>query len=235
MSRGILSNRFRLLWIAGVVVPLVMSLVGAILAWSGTGNLPDIARLPDLRELLLGALTAGVSMGVVYVLSKTNKQLERALRDSGVRVGEEALRLAGYPVMLVVVSTAAFGEEMLFRGGLQPLIGLVLAALLFGFSHGGWRKEMLAYAFAATISGALFGLSYWLTGDLWVPIVAHMLHNILATVVLGTDKADAALADPYVMEMEGIADEQPDESVSAESDGTPDGVEAGESADGSAQ
>lgn len=223
MARGVWSERLRLLWLAGVALPLVMSVVGGILAWFGTGVLPDLGRLPGLRSVLLGALTAGVSMGLVYVLYKSNQQLERALRDSGVRVGAEALRMAGYPVMLVVVSTAAVGEEILFRGGLQPLIGLVPAALLFGFSHGGWRREMWAYAGVAAISGALFGLAYRFTGDLWVPLFAHMLHNILATTVLGQEKD----------EMEGTAHEQLDESLPAEAEGAPDGTDAGEPADGS--
>lgn len=179
------ARRLRLLWLAGVVAPAAMVLVGFLLAWLFRRQLPDLTTPPDWRQALLGVGAAGASMGMVTLLYKSSKTFERALRDSGTRVGEEALRLAGYPVMLVVVIMAGLGEEVLFRGGLQPVIGVIPAALLFGFSHGGWRKEMWAYVIAAAISGSLFGFLHKWTGNLWVPIIAHALHNTLATLLLG--------------------------------------------------
>jgi membrane protease YdiL (CAAX protease family) len=177
--------RLRLLWLAGVVAPTAMVFVGFLLSWLVRRELPDLATLPDWRTALLGVGAAGASMGLVTLLYKSSKTFERALRESGTRVGEEALRLAGYPVMLVVVVMAGLGEEVLFRGGLQPIVGVLPAALLFGFSHGGWRREMWAYVVAASISGGLFGLLYQLTGNLWAPIIAHALHNLMSTLLLG--------------------------------------------------
>ncbi len=178
------AQRLRLLWVAGVLAPAAMVLAGLFLSWVATRGLPDLGA-PTWMDLLLGLVVAGLSMGLVTLLSRVSKEFERALKESGTRVGEDALKLAGYPVMLVVVVAAAVGEEVLFRGGLQALVGVVPAALLFGFSHGGWRREMWAYAAAASISGGLFGLAYKLTGVLWIPILAHALHNIASTVLLG--------------------------------------------------
>ncbi|MFZ5823569.1 MAG: CPBP family intramembrane glutamic endopeptidase [Bacillota bacterium] len=179
------KQRLRLLGVAGVLAPAAMVLAGFALSWLARREFPDLAHLPGWRTVLLGVLTAGLSMGLITLLYKSSKRFEQALRQSGTRVGEEALRVAGYPVMLVVVVMAGLGEEVLFRGGLQPLIGIVPAALLFGFSHGGWRREMWAYAIAAAISGVLFGTVYHLTGNLWVSIIAHALHNVMATLLLG--------------------------------------------------
>lgn len=179
------AHRLRLLVVAGLVAPVAMVLIGQAIAWWARGELLWPGRWPDLRALGLGAMTALVSIGFVAVLYRTNKHLEQALRRSGMKVGTEALKIAGYPVMLVIVTAAAVGEEVLFRGGLQPSVGVVVAALLFGFSHGGWRREMWAYVLAAAISGAMFGVMYKLTGDLWVPVVAHALHNILSTAFMG--------------------------------------------------
>ena len=179
------AQRLRLLIIAGLVAPAAMILVGQVIAWYFRGELLWPGRWPEPAALGLGALTAAVSISFVAILYRTNKHLERALRRSGMKVGTEALKMAGYPVMLVIVTAAAVGEEVLFRGGLQPSVGVIGAALLFGLSHGGWRREMWAYVLAAAISGAMFGFMYRLTGDLWVPIVAHALHNLFSTALMG--------------------------------------------------
>jgi len=185
------EQRLRLLLLAGVVAPTVMIGIGVLIAWLVRGELLFVMLQHFTWQAAgLGALTAGLSMSVVYLLSKVSKKLERALKESGVKVGEEALRVAGYPVMLVVVSAAGIGEEILFRGGLQPTLGVIPTALLFGFSHGGWRRDMWAYVLAASISGLIFGLAYALTDDLWVSISAHTLHNIAATVVLSGGDAE---------------------------------------------
>lgn len=244
MSRELRAQRLRLLALAGVIAPLVMILIGYILGVALRDEWLDLWRVPGWRSVLFGILTAALSMGMVYGLYRSSPFFERALKESGVKVGEEALRMAGYPVMFVVVSAAGIGEEILFRGGLQPTIGLIPTALLFGFSHGGWRREMWAYALAASGSGALFGLAYWMTGDLWVPIIAHVLHNIAATVLLGQDDeeeeaeelpaADSATAWEFSDETDvGLgsddpADPEPVELESNDAGGAAFDAEAGE-------
>lgn len=179
------KQRLRLLLLAGIAAPLVMALIGFLLAYLA-GRMPmSLVRRPDWLDIIIGVATGLGSMGLVTLLYKSHPSLERALRRSGTRVGLEALESAGYPVMLVVVTGAALGEEILFRGGVQPWLGLIPAALLFGFSHGGWRRDMLPYAVAASLSGAAFGLAYRLTDNLWVPITAHACHNVLSTLLLG--------------------------------------------------
>lgn len=179
------EQRLRLLGLAGILAPAGMIGAGLLLAWLATGSLPDLLHLPSSRAVVTGLLTAGATMGVIGLLSRVSKRLERALRESGTRAGEEALRMAGYPVLIVVVVMSGLGEEILFRGGLQPLVGLLPAAFLFGFSHGGWMRENWAYVLAAGLSGAIFGTVYVFTGDLWTPIIAHSLHNLLSTLLLG--------------------------------------------------
>jgi membrane protease YdiL (CAAX protease family) len=174
-----------MLLLVGILAPAVMAGLGFALAYMLRGNAIHLTRWPAPKALGAGAFVALVSMGLISGLYRVNKSLERALKETGTRIGLEALRTAGYPVMLVLVATAGFGEEILFRGGLQPTIGIIPAAVLFGFSHGGWRREMLPYVLAATMSGAMFGLVYRLTGDLWAPVTAHVVHNLLSTILLG--------------------------------------------------
>lgn len=174
-----------MLALAGFLAPALMALAGFFVLLVTERPLPSLLRVPHWTIALLGIATGLGSMLLVAGLYKSHKGFERALRKSGTKVAEDALRTAGYPVMLVVVVAAGIGEELLFRGGLQPIVGLVPAALLFGFSHGGWRKEMWAYAVAATVSGTLFGLAYLWTRDLWVPVIGHALHNVLSTALIG--------------------------------------------------
>jgi len=247
------AQRLRLLLVAGLLAPAAMVLVGYLLAWLLKTPTPYFARWPDWMEVGAGVAAAGLSMGSLTLLAKLHPVLERALRRSGTRVGLDALEMAGYPVMLVMVTMAAFGEEVLFRGALQPMIGLVPAALLFGFSHGGWRREMWAYGVAAALSGLLFGAAYWLTGVIWVPVIAHAIHNIASTILLGK-KVDVQWDAPLprvrllpepdeeeVQQGQASADAEPQEvaadeqqlgePVFPEGDGEAPGADDGDSAD----
>ena len=88
--------------------------------------------------------------------------------------------------VLFVALLAAFGEELLFRGALQPLIGLVPAALVFGLLH----ATSLPHIIFASLLGLWFGLLYQWTGSLWPPIVAHLALDA-ATGLLLTHKLGA--------------------------------------------
>lgn len=81
----------------------------------------------------------------------------------------------------VVAILPAFGEELLFRGFLQNLfqnisknihVAIWISAFLFSAMHMqffGFLPRMLL--------GALFGYLYYWSGNLWVPIVAHLVNN----------------------------------------------------------
>jgi membrane protease YdiL (CAAX protease family) len=78
----------------------------------------------------------------------------------------EALMLAGL---------AGLSEEVFFRGVLQPEIGLVWASLAFGLLH----ALSVAYVLWATVVGAYLGyLAQW-SGNLWLPIVAHSVIDLI--------------------------------------------------------
>lgn len=75
---------------------------------------------------------------------------------------------------------SAFGEELLFRGLLQPWLGFWLQALVFGIVHAQLRgPSRWAWVAWAAIMGLAFGAIYALTGSLAGPIAAHALINWL--------------------------------------------------------
>lgn len=251
MLRNLPAQRLRFLFLAGILAPALMVLAGAGIAYLHSRTWLPLGRWPTLTALGWGGLTAVASLSLVTLLFKTSKRLEQALRDSSVRVGLDMIRSVGYPVTFVVVIASGLGEEALFRWGLQPVIGVVPAALLFGFSHGGWRRGMWAYVVAAAISGTLFGVMYVVSKDLWVPVIAHAAHNVLSTVLLGKkvdvswagwyprvrlvpDEAEFGLeateSEPVFEEArEAAPDDAVDESVPAEGDGQADGAGDGDS------
>lgn len=88
----------------------------------------------------------------------------------------------------LVAALAGLGEEMLFRGVLQPAIaglvagppgvwlGLLGASLLFGLAHAVTRM----YVVLAGLVGVYLGGLWLLTGNLVAPIVAHGLYDFVA-------------------------------------------------------
>jgi len=81
--------------------------------------------------------------------------------------------------ILLVSALAGLAEELLFRGVLQPFIGLPAAGILFGMVHVGGRG-FLGYGIWAACIGAFFGSLMDVTGGLTAPVVAHAVYDALA-------------------------------------------------------
>lgn len=92
-----------------------------------------------------------------------------------------AVSPAGFAVLLVAGSVLpGFGEELLFRGFMQPRFvarwgapaGIAITSLLFGAMH----MDLMQGIFAAGM-GAVAGWVTWRTGTLWPAMVAHAANN----------------------------------------------------------
>ncbi len=89
---------------------------------------------------------------------------------------------ATFALTFVVVSILpGIGEELVFRGLIQtelqravgnPHVGIWLAAAFFSAFH----LQFFGF-FPRMLIGALLGYLYFWSGNLWVPIIAHMLNN----------------------------------------------------------
>lgn len=86
---------------------------------------------------------------------------------------------------LALISLAAgLGEELLFRGVVQNLLGQwlgvhagwLIASLIFGLGH----FITLAYALLTAIIGLFLGWLWMATGNLLAPVVAHALYDFVA-------------------------------------------------------
>jgi membrane protease YdiL (CAAX protease family) len=78
-------------------------------------------------------------------------------------------------VVLALVSGVA--EEALFRGALQPRVGLVWASVVFALAHLVPRRHLLPWSAFSLAAGFLLGGLYAATGNLVAPVVAHVAIN----------------------------------------------------------
>ena len=125
-----------------------------------------------LRDPLLG-LAAGalVIWGSAELTART--EMGRTLA----RILAEALGPLRLRDCLVLAVASGVGEEALFRGALQPQVGLVWASVLFALAHLVPRRELLPWSVFALAAGLLLGGLYAATGNLVAPVVAHVAIN----------------------------------------------------------
>jgi hypothetical protein len=79
--------------------------------------------------------------------------------------------------ILIVAGLSSLGEELLFRGLLVPLAGVVPAAMLFGLAHQIKGPSRWVWTGWATAVGLLLGAVFALTGSLVGPLLAHAVVN----------------------------------------------------------
>jgi len=165
-----------------LILALATQCLLAALAW-GASRLIDLTPRwgEPRRDVAIGLACAVLLAAMNYVL------LVRAPANwlvDGVRsVYEEVLvpLFARQSVVGIVLlgAAAGIGEEWLFRGVLQPTVGLVLASLIFGLAHVGGAR-MLAFGVWATAMGFLMGGLAIATGGLIAPMIAHGVYDMLA-------------------------------------------------------
>ncbi len=159
-------------------------LVLLALAWARYRGLPlDAGSGPWVRDVAAGLLAAGAFAAVNYWLLRHAPAVRpvRAVR----RVYRDLLKPLfadiGMREVVVIALAAGVGEELLFRGALQPEIGLIPASLVFGALHTGGRGT-LAFGCWVAVMGAALGWLAVATGGLLAPIVAHALYDAAALV-----------------------------------------------------
>lgn len=90
-----------------------------------------------------------------------------------------------WPDLIWLGLLPGLSEELLFRGVMLPALGLdtpglVVSSLCFGILHLSGLQQW-PYAIWATAVGLVLGYSAIATGNLLVPIVAHVLTNLVSS------------------------------------------------------
>lgn len=132
-----------------------------------------------LSALAVGVVTACGTVASGLLLYRWSPAIREISDELAPRLVDGA---RGRYLILVSVFSGV-GEEALFRGALQPSLGIVLASLLFGAIHVGPDRRFLIWTLWAVGAGFLFGFLYEWTGGILAPMTAHVLHNA-ATLLL---------------------------------------------------
>ena len=163
-----------------LVVYSLMTLVGLTIMRFGHKNLATAFQLSNnwtavARLVLIG----GIGAGVLLIASYFFEDWFPSFRELKVLV----MRLLGPSsvgtAMVLSLITAA-GEELLFRGAIQPFAGLFFTSLLFGLLHMGKDGIFSAWSMWAFLAGLLLGWMFSATASLWPCLVAHFGVNCVS-------------------------------------------------------
>ncbi len=131
-------------------------------------------------------LLRGIGLGVIITIaSSLVYRLWPAYRRSADFYLEFVLKPLILPDIIWVGLLPGLSEELLFRGVMLPALGfnvtgVIISSVCFGVLHLS-GSEQWPYVVWATAVGLLFGFSALLTGNLLVPLVAHVLTNLVSS------------------------------------------------------
>jgi len=175
--------------IAMGVTALVLLFVAKLWLHLGSVTLLPLQGTPE--ALLLGL---GIALGIT-ALSSLVYRLWPAYRKSADYYLQLVLKPLVLPDLIWLGLLPGMSEELLFRGVMLPAVGLnttgvVASSLLFGILHLSGPQQW-PYVVWATAVGLLLGFSALATGNLLVPIVAHIVTNLLSSYLWKLDHKQA--------------------------------------------
>jgi membrane protease YdiL (CAAX protease family) len=132
-----------------------------------------------LRDMLVGGLVAAAlaaaNLGVLERPSGVWRPLRAAVDDVLIPT---FVGLSGWQIVTLSLA-AGVGEELFFRGFLQPIAGVVAASLAFGAAHVAGAR-MVAFGVWAAAMGLVLGGLVVATGGIVASMTAHACYDMLA-------------------------------------------------------
>lgn len=174
-TRNIALRKRRQFLLFAVLFYLLFALVA--LGWSrirGPGEILSFNSQRPYPLLETGIIAAAFLLNLFFDLFA--HRLLPSARSLFESLGE-ALGKIGVAEAALLAASSAAGEELLFRGVIQPKLGLIAASLLFALSHFPVRKELILWPFYALTMGLVLGALRQLGGDIWSAVLLHFLVN----------------------------------------------------------
>ncbi len=171
-------TRVQILGVMGVTAVL---LLGVAKLWQRLGDI-SLLRL----EFTSQAALQGIALAIAIVLaSGIIYRLWPAYRQSADSYLELVIKPLIWPDLIWLGLLPGMSEELLFRGVMLPALGLnlgavVLSSLVFGVLHLS-NLQQWPYVVWATIVGFALGYTALVTGNLLIPILAHILTNFVSS------------------------------------------------------
>lgn len=123
-----------------------------------------------IQEISLGAAIGGLAMLLAWRLTELVPAF-RLLREKLIAMLDFNQVTPWHALAFGLM--AGIPEEMLFRGAIQPELGLLLTALLFGVLH----AMSATYFLYATAAGFGLGLLAMWRDNLWAATTAHLIYD----------------------------------------------------------
>jgi membrane protease YdiL (CAAX protease family) len=167
---------------------LVTHAVLLVLVWS-VARSDDVTIFPAYRFEFWHLGVGALSLASALLPFLRHRPMDATERQRARQIAPRSRRELGAFYGLSV--SAGFTEEMAYRGVLFVLLhaltgSFVLAALLGGAAFGaGHLVQGLKAAGVATLVGIRDHVVVWLTGTLWIAIVVHIVHDMVAGTLLG--------------------------------------------------
>jgi membrane protease YdiL (CAAX protease family) len=124
-------------------------------------------------------LGGGLAAALLLVAVSRGLTLRTRAGDALARRLAEILGPLSTREVAILALASGIGEELFFRGALQPRLGLVATSMLFGVAHLVPARPLVHWSVFACGAGLLLGALFELTGNLVAPVVAHVAVNAL--------------------------------------------------------
>ncbi|NJK67204.1 MAG: CPBP family intramembrane metalloprotease [Microcoleus sp. CSU_2_2] len=173
-------TRTQVLVAMGVTAIILLAVAKLWLLFGSISLLPvKLSGIDLLKGLVIGLAITGGS-AIVY-------RIWPGYRRSADIYLEVVLKPLFWPDLIWLGLLPGLSEELLFRGVMISALGLnvtglVLSSCCFGILHLGGMQQW-PYAVWATVVGLLLGYTVLDTGNLLVPIVAHVCTNLISSCV----------------------------------------------------
>lgn len=173
-------DRHQVLLLMGITA-LLLFIVGNL--WRMIGN---VNLLPWTISVTALAQGGAIALGIIAA-SSILYAIWADYRRSVDTYLEFVLKPLALPDVVWLGLLPGLSEEFLFRGIMLPGLGLGWLALgcsslIFGILHINGSQQW-SYAVWATIIGFVLGLSAIATGNLFVPVIAHIITNLTSSLI----------------------------------------------------
>lgn len=178
-------TRSQVLTIMGITAILLLIVAKA---WQFLGSVSLFPVIFSVKAVLIGLGSAGL----IILASSIIYKIWPAYRRSAQYYLELVLKPLAIPDTLWLGLLPGLSEELLFRGIMIPALGsgvlaVIVSSVLFGVLHLGGVQQW-PYGVWATAVGFLLGMIMIATGNLLIPIIAHILTNFISSLVWKLEK-----------------------------------------------
>lgn len=161
---------------------LAVAGVGLLIRRDGRGTLERLGlRWPSLKQLLVASAIVAVLLGFDFAVNWTWQEVDPSGYDLLERVTETLFGgLSTVAGAFALGLSAGISEELLFRGAVQPRLGLLVTTFLFAIGH--LQYGLTVATFEVFLIGLVLGLVRK-RSNTTVCIVIHISYNTIGTLL----------------------------------------------------